>query len=1211
MTDSLTYVLRARLGGLAGGTPLRTGAMELLKALGYESRRTVEAGSAEGFLDRFAHGDRLTEKQRKLFEPWNIVEIVLQFTAGEIHGQSDLLENSGFDEGRIESFLFLAVDVAKGSCTRTYLTQTTRAVNRLFAMPVILLFRYGSTLSTLTLAATHRRAHKYDDSRDVLDKVTLVKDIRLDDPHRAHVEILADLAFLRMIESGVRSFDGLHMRWEQTLDIEELNKRFYRELFIWFERAVESCRFPDDGIGDGSNERHVIRLITRLLFIWFLREKQLIPDKLFKDEFACSALQSHAPESADYYRAVLQNLFFTTLNTEIDKRAFSRRTGATDRDFTKYRYRNLLKNPDSFIKDLKRVPFVNGGLFDCLDEFTAADAGGKCIDAFTDDIETRGKDLRVPASLLLDEEDGLFSLFRRYKFTVEENTPFDREVALDPELLGRVFENLLAAYNPETRDTARKKTGSYYTPRLVVDCMVREALTETLSATTKPAEGNGECWRKRIDRLLDHSVKMDDTPDFFAEPEKRTLVAAIARLKVLDPAAGSGAFPMGVLQTLTLALRRLDPDNAYWEEIQKELARAHAGAAFDTRNRQRRNDALHEISDTFEKYRDSDYGRKLYLIQNSIYGVDIQPIACQIAKLRFFISLIIEQDPDSGAPNFGIKPLPNLETRFVAADTLIELHPVPQMELGPADKVSKLEKELTANRERHFHAGDRRTKLRLRDKDKNLRARLAGELECAGLSPRAARNIATWNPYDQNASAEWFNPEYMFGVPNGFDVVIGNPPYIQLQKDGGRLGSKYRDAGYETFAHTGDIYQLFYERGCKLLKRGTGTLAYITSNSWLKAEYGKRLRRWFARHHTPLFLIEMGKNVFDAIVDASVFLVREGGGKTVPVPAVDLGRLDTQDRHELYRHFVCSSADYRDGNVSTAVHSRHRRIVGEVRPDGEVPWSIFSATEWRVLEKMKAKGTQLKDWDVKINYGIKTGYNDAFIIDDATRDALIAEDPCSAEIIKPVLRGQDIKRWRARLAGKWLIDTHNGYADIPAIKIDKFPAVKLHLDRFYPQLEQRQDQGRTPYNLRNCAYHEDFEKEKLFWMDLTEYGRFSYDNGQLFCLNTGYVLSGASVKFLCSVFNSRLGSWFIRHTALNSGMGVPRWVKFTVERLPIPKLSDAQQQPFIRLVGNIIAAKDSDPNADVATEEEEINRLVYKLYGLTDIEIGEIEKAVS
>ena len=355
--------------------------------------------------------------------------------------------------------------------------------------------------------------------------------------------------------------------------------------------------------------------------------------------------------------------------------------------------------------------------------------------------------------------------------------------------------------------------------------MVWRALTETLSATTKPAEGDSESWRKRIERLLDHSVKMDDTPDFLAEPEKRTLVAAIANLKVLDPAVGSGAFPMGALQTLTLALRRLDPDNTYWEEIQKELARAHAGAAFDTRNREQRNDALHEISDTFEKYRDSDYGRKLYLIQNSIYGVDIQPIACQIAKLRFFISLIIEQDPDSGAPNFGIKPLPNLETRFVAADTLIELDPVSQLELGPADNVTrKLEKELTANRERHFHAGDRRTKLRLRDKDKDIRARLAGELEDAGLSSRAARNIVAWNPYDQNASAEWFNPEYMFGVPNGFDVVIGNPPYIQLQKDGGRVGRKYRGTGYETFVSTGDIYQLFYERGCKLLKRVSAPL---------------------------------------------------------------------------------------------------------------------------------------------------------------------------------------------------------------------------------------------------------------------------------------------------------------------------------------------------------------------------------------------------
>ncbi len=814
---------------------------------------------------------------------------------------------------------------------------------------------------------------------------------------------------------------------------------------------------------------------------------------------------------------------------------------------------------------------------------------------------------------------------------MEENTPLDREVALDPELLGRAFENLLAAYNPETRETARKATGSYYTPRQVVDYMVREALTEALAARTRPADGDAAFWRERLQYLLDPSDAMDDAEELFDEGERRAVVAAVADIRTLDPAAGSGAFPMGVLQALTLALRRLDPDNALWEEFQRERAKARAGEAFDTEDRARRDDALREISGTFEKYRQSDFGRKLYLIQNGIFGVDVQPVACQIAKLRFFISLVIEQDADPGAPNLGIKPLPNLETRFAAADTLIGLR-ADAGGLLHHDGVAAKRREIAAVRERYFLADSRRKKLDCMDEETRLRGQLrdildreretwaaarerdierrAEELpkpddrkrfrkgELAKLADRLraydaaladARGVAEWDPYDQNGRADWFDAEHMFGVSGGFDVVIGNPPYIQLQKDGGLLGRRYRSAGYETFTRTGDIYQLFYERGCGLLKPGTGTLAYITSNSWLKAEYGKPLRRWIAERHTPLRLIEMGKDVFDAIVDTGVLLVREGG-EAARFPAVDMDRLD-----------------------GGAFPPPERRW-GEARPREEAPWSVLSPVEWRVLDKMNAKGTPLKDWDVRINRGVLTGYNEAFIIDDDTRDALIAEDPRSGEIVKPILRGRDIRRWRARWAGKWLIDTHNGYGEesdrVPPVDVADYPAVKRHLDRFLPQLQRRQDKGKTPYNLRNCAYHEDFGEEKLFWMDLTDRGRFAYDSSETFAANTGYILVGGPSKFLCSVLNSRLATWFMDNAAMTSGMGVTRWINTTVSRIPVSNPPPEEQHRFICLVDRILAAKDADPDADTTAEEAEIDRLVFELYGLDGQEISAVEGTI-
>ena len=688
--------LRNALAACAEGGRFKDRAAALLGALGYRSELTEDVGGVKEFVDWLGAAQPLTDKQRGMFASWRAADIVFQFTGAEIAGQSGLFDGA-FDRGRVQSFLFVAADLEDRPYARTALAAMTRAVNRGLPMPVILLFRHGETL---TLAAAHRRAHKRDDAHDVLERVTLIKDIRAASPHRAHLDILGELALPRLIGDGVRTFDDLHAAWERVLDIEALNRRFYRDLFQWFERAARECMFPDDGAGGGSTERHVIRLITRLLFIWFLKEKGLVPGRLFHDSFAGRALANHDPERTDYYQAVLQNLFFATLNTPIDKRDFSTRSRTTHRDFSWYRYHDLLADPDRFVGDLKTVPFVNGGLFDCLDDFESRSEGGRRIDVFTDNAAQRAE-LDVPAKLLLDKDNGLFPLFGRYKFTVEENTPIDQEVALDPELLGRVFENLLAAYNPETRATARKTTGSYYTPRMVVDYMVHTALAEALAAAAAPTDGDGTFWRERIDYLLDHSSTKADAGEFFEGDEKRSLVTATANLKVLDPAVGSGAFPMAILQTLTLALRRLDPDNALWEALQKERAKDRAGRAFDTQDQQQRDAELAEISATFEKYRQSDFGRKLHLIQNSIFGVDIQPIACQIAKLRFFISLVIEQAADPEADNLGIKPLPNLETRFVAADTLLGLERPGQQALT-SEAVDQLEQALASNRERHY-----------------------------------------------------------------------------------------------------------------------------------------------------------------------------------------------------------------------------------------------------------------------------------------------------------------------------------------------------------------------------------------------------------------------------------------------------------------------------------------------------------------------------
>ena len=321
---------------------------------------------------------------------------------------------------------------------------------------------------------------------------------------------------------------------------------------------------------------------------------------------------------------------------------------------------------------------------------------------------------------------------------------------------------------------------------------------------------------------------------------------------------------MGVLHKLTLALSRLDPHNKRWEGLQKERALQRAADAFDTKDRKTRDEELKEISRIFENY-SGNFGRKLYLIQNSIFGLDIQSIACQIAKLRFFISLAIEQEPDETAANLGIKPLPNLETRFIASNTLIGLESERTL---TSSKAKALETELAANRERHFHATTRSEKRGCKRTDQKLRGELAAELKAIGMPPDDAEKIALWDPYDQNASADWFDPEWMFGVTDGFDVVIGNPPYVRQEKI--KALKPTLKAQYDCYTGTADLYIYFYERGFQLL-RAAGILTYISSNKYFRAAYGKKLRDFLSSQSTVSQLIDFGDApVFTSIAYPSI-----------------------------------------------------------------------------------------------------------------------------------------------------------------------------------------------------------------------------------------------------------------------------------------------------------------------------------------------------
>lgn len=871
-----------------------TAATDLLRALGYESDRIPDGQSAavSGFIRQYPAPTPNTKTEQSFAENAESIRILFQFTEHEITTQIPLFDAASFDKGNARSFLFVAVELKAGNYSRGNYASFAREINKRWQIPTVVLFKTSADL--LTLAFVHRREHKRNPDRDVLGSVSLIREINPADAHRAHSDILAELSIDERLEwmdahSKDHNFDGLMTAWLDALDTRELNRRFYGDLYRWFERASVECRFPTDTKSQPVQEQ-VIRLITRLLFIWFIKEKGLVAPGLFIENRVAELLKNYDSNSGDsYYRAILQNLFFATLNTKIEDRRFSKRSQADHRNFSVYRYRKEIAEPDTLQNLFDQTPFINGGLFDCLDTFESAGDDGVRIDYFTDNVVRKrtkeyGK-LSIPNRLFFDER-GLITLFNRYKFTVEENTPTEQEVALDPELLGKVFENLLASVIPETQLTARKQTGSYYTPRDVVDYMVDEALTASLAQMVSPENGDKDSWQNRLHNLLDYSYAFADAEAPFTESEREGIISAIANLKILDPAVGSGAFPMSILHKLTLALRRLDADNRRWEDLQRGIAGGRAERTFGTASGTEREDQLTEISRTFDKYRDSDYGRKLYLIQNTICGVDIQPVATQIAKLRFFISLAIEQQPTKDrSDNYGIQPLPNLETRFVAADTLLGLEQPAQRSLAETDAVKELRQKLHDNREAHFHANSRREKMACRNEDRRLRQELADTLKNLGdLPAEDADRVAQWNPYDQNAEAKWFDPDYMFGITDGFDVVIGNPPYVEARNsllsddDKNAYQQQVMSDWGESLPRGSDLLIYFLARSPKLLSgRGRGCL--ITQNAWLSTDYGKRFQDF-----------SLGKFSVQKIVDTSAKFFSDPDGPQINAVVVIFSR---------------------------------------------------------------------------------------------------------------------------------------------------------------------------------------------------------------------------------------------------------------------------------------------------------------------------------
>jgi len=1388
-----------------------------------------------------------------------------------------------------DGLMLFALELTKKP-TRTEISEITRAFNRISQkMPVALVLKYTIEKEAVISIAISERFKYLQNWRqgEKAGKVIIPRDIHTkpENTHAGHQRILLDL----VKPAGVTNYAQLHAQWLEVLDVNILNKKFFQELTNWYFWAMDKVQFPDDieKQKDVRNATNLIRLITRVIFIWFIKEKHLVPASLFNEKYLEKILKDFQKnkKSSNYYQAILQNLFFGTLNQKMDERDFAEdhnRKNKLDQGIkNKYRY------PDKFniskkeiITLFKDIPFLNGGLFDCLDKFDEEklEKGKKeqiFVDGFT---RLDGKQAIVPDYLFFGEEaevdlteyydpeakkaiikkvNGLLHILNSFKFTVAENTPIEEEVALDPELLGKVFENLLASYNPETQTTARKQTGSFYTPREIVNYMVDESLIEYLKSTVSipaqelnqmqvafetffnphdeiqihtgnlphwqqknvwyfvtfrladsiPAEvveqikSEREIWLKnnkkdekgeyskeqlkeyyrlfsdRIEGLLNdcrgscvlkkteiakimadalnhfdnkryvldewvimpnhvhilfkplaennlpdilHSWKsytaneinkvtgnkgqlwMHESYDHIVRNEKALngirnyirqnpvkanlklkeyilsnvtrdedclsrskdasgtfdsrlrnlfsyndegnplnpketdeLIEAINNAKILDPACGSGAFPMGVLHKMVHLLQKLDPGNVKWKAQQKEKIigkqikeldkdrKAIAGLS-DKAVREKAIEAvderLKEIDEIFEsKNNFDDYARKLYLIENCIFGIDIQPIAVQISKLRFFISLIIDQDKDSKKENLGFRSLPNLETKFVAANTLISLE-IPTTDLfSENNPIKLLQEELKATRHEYFNAKTRKDKLRLQQQDKALRKKIAAQIsdtlinkkeeEIANLEKqlaeakkkliqiengheqketiestnifgetettvidkkkekikaqkstisfiekqinalkatdnkdaiqKVAQQISSFDPYDQNHYANWFEPEWMFGneVKDGFDIVIGNPPYHQLSKDPS-ASNEYKVYLKQRFGTSGgrlNTFIFFTHIGVELLK-SKGIITYIIPNTILTQDYYKETRKLLLDETILKQIVSYDKLPFEnAVVENITFFAVKGNATNYTI-----------------KHF----------------------------------YDTFHNVE---LDKSKSK----TDFTKSDNYSLNFGSNE--ITDSLMNDTIPLSSICNINQAIALKGDKSLSLRDSNPRGKFykLLDGRN---------INKYSVnwAGVYLD----------------YNLdriHSCKTKDIFTtKEKLIFRRVSSKLIFSYDNEQYFALNTIVVVNllnskDLQIKYLLGILNSMLMDYYYRNKHKSTKTVFSEIQARSVGELPIKMASKAEQDRIVNLVDKIISAKKKDTEFDTSKLEKQIDEMVYKLYDLTEEEIKIIE----
>lgn len=943
---------------------------------------------------------------------------------------------------------------------------------------------------------------------------------------------------------------------EDAFNIEKVTREFfekYRELFLWTKEEFDSVLAKDSKIKKDFADKCIDtvdfakKLLGQIIFLYFLQKKGWFG--VDRDEewgtgskqFLRELFEKKHGDYKNFFNDILEPLFYDALR--IDRRH-------DDHYYSRFNC---------------KIPFLNGGLFDPMNNYDWVRTDILISnDLFSNKQKTKEG----------DTGNGILDVFDRYNFTVKEDEPLEREVAIDPEMLGKVFENLL-----EIKD--RKSKGTYYTPREIVHYMCRQSLinylfnqfnggvimyekpgimqTDLLGNSGKEGqldltiehretamlpEKDIETFIYSGERIMENEARVlkegrETSTYYFQLPESIREYAVeidekLSVIKVCDPAIGSGAFPVGMMS---------------------EIVRARCVLNIFIKGDER-----------------TTYNFKRQCIENSLYGVDIDSGAVEIAKLRLWLSLIVDEDDIK-----NIKPLPNLDYKIVCGDSLFGL----PVNILPNDEITN---ELEVKKKQYFGTVSPSEKHRIRETVSELFSQLMD-------------NIKKYDPDVADVKFD-FHTHFseVFHEKNGFDVVIANPPYVRQEsiKDV-KIFLKKAYPGF--YCGTADLYTYFYKRGIDLLRNGAH-LCFIAPNKFMRASYGKNTRYLLAKEVTPHQIIDFGDlPIFDATTYPAIVLVekRNPDDKDLITAATftDMSQIEKPEQtlEEIGFHISTDAL----------------KIEG---------WTLEKPHILALMDKLRKAGKPLGEYvNGRFYYGIKTGLNEAFVINEDTKKKLVTEDPKSAELIKPWLRGRDIKKWKAEWAGLYLIlisssankewpwSKENSEGKARKIFARTFSAIYKHLLQYEDKLQKRDDQGQFWWELRSCAYYEEFERPKIVYPDIAQAAEFTWDDSKSFLGNTAYIIPTDEV-WLVGLLNSKLIWWYYWNISSTIRGGFVRFIAQYMETIPIPPATDAQKNSINELVQKILAKPDSPT---VPKLEDEINDMVYKLYDLTPEEIAIVE----